>query len=226
MSLKLFYDLLSQPSRALYILFKVNKIPFEARPVNLREGEHFSEDFKQNFNRFQKVPFIHDKDFILSESVAIVRYISREYGLSEELYPKDSKQQALVDEYLEWQHNNTRLYCAMYTYEKVFMPMLTGQEPDQKIITRYAKGIKKTMDSIENLWLRENKFICGNKVTVADLFAACEIEQPRITGLNPVAGRPKLEEWLNTIRKEFDPFYSEAHQILNKLSSKNEKAKL
>lgn len=225
MSLKLFYDLLSQPSRALYILFKVNNIPFEACPVKLREGEHLSDEFKQ-INRFQKVPFIHDKGFILSESVAIVRYVSREYGLNEEFYPKDSKQQALVDEYLEWQHNNTRLFCAMYTYDKIFLPMITGKETDPKIIAKHEKGVQKTMDHIENLWLRNNKFICGDTLTVADLFAACEIEQPRIAGLDPVKGRPKLEEWLNTVRNEFDPLYSEAHQILNKLASKSEKAKL
>lgn len=34
-------------------------------------------------------------------------------------YPKDSRAQARVDEYLEWQHANTRLSCAMYFQHKV-----------------------------------------------------------------------------------------------------------
>lgn len=39
MSLALYYDLMSQPSRALYILLKTIKCNFEPRPVNLRKGK-------------------------------------------------------------------------------------------------------------------------------------------------------------------------------------------
>jgi glutathione S-transferase len=75
MTIKYYYDLLSQPSRALYIFLKLAKIPHELCPVDLRNGEHFTEDYK-NINRFQKVPCIVDDEldsFKLSESVAIFR---------------------------------------------------------------------------------------------------------------------------------------------------------
>lgn len=78
-TLKLYYDLMSQPSRALYIILKKTNIPFEACPVALRNQEHLTDEFKEQFNRFQKVPFIHHDEFKLSESVAIVSYLSREY---------------------------------------------------------------------------------------------------------------------------------------------------
>ncbi|KAL3273241.1 hypothetical protein HHI36_014695 [Cryptolaemus montrouzieri] len=226
MVLKYYYDLLSQPSRALYILLKINKIPFEACPVALRNGEHLTDEFKEKYNRFQKVPFIHDNNFILSESVAIVRYISRQYGLGEEWYPKESKQQALIDEYLEWQHNNTRLYLAMYTQHAFIIPMLKGQEPDLKKVDKWKKSVYMTMDKIEELWLKNHKYICGNTLTVADLFAACEIEQPRLAGFDPTEGRPKLESWLNSVRNELEPVYSEAHTFVNKIAASQEKAKL
>lgn len=38
MALKLYYDELSQPSRALLIILKISKLPFEHCPVKLREG--------------------------------------------------------------------------------------------------------------------------------------------------------------------------------------------
>jgi len=85
-TLKLYYDLLSQPSRALYIILKKNNIPFEPCPVALRKGEHLTDEFKETLNRFQKVPFIHHGEFKLSESVAIVSYLSREYR---ELVPEN-----------------------------------------------------------------------------------------------------------------------------------------
>ncbi|KAK9887760.1 hypothetical protein WA026_000075 [Henosepilachna vigintioctopunctata] len=226
MVLKYYYDLISEPSRALYILLKINKIPFKKHPVNLLKFENLTDEFKTKLNRFQKVPFIHDNDFILTESIAIVRYLSREYGIKDSLYPQDSKHQALVDEYLEWQHHNTRLLIALYTRHKLFKPLLTGDEPDLNLVSKYKRGVVKTMDKIENLWLRDQKFICGNILTVADIFAACEIEQPRMTGFDPTKGRPKLETWMNEVRKELDPVYSEAHLVLNELAANNEKAKL
>ena len=37
----------------------------------------------------------------------------------EHWYPKDIKIQAKVDQYMEWQHINTRASCAMYFQHKV-----------------------------------------------------------------------------------------------------------
>jgi len=42
MTLKYYYDLMSQPSRAVYIFLKANNISFEAKPVALRKGKHIS----------------------------------------------------------------------------------------------------------------------------------------------------------------------------------------
>lgn len=72
--MKFYFDLLSQPSRALYIFFKLNpSIPVTYVPVALRSGEHLNDEFKA-VNRFQKVPCIVDNDgWKLSESVAIFR---------------------------------------------------------------------------------------------------------------------------------------------------------
>lgn len=71
--MKFYYDLMSQPSRALYIFFKLNKVPVTYVSVALRKAEHLSDEFK-NINRFQKVPCIVDDDgWKLSETVAIFR---------------------------------------------------------------------------------------------------------------------------------------------------------
>lgn len=35
---RFYYDLMSQPSRALYLFLRLNKIPFEDHPIPLRKG--------------------------------------------------------------------------------------------------------------------------------------------------------------------------------------------
>jgi len=226
MSLKLYYDLLSQPSRSLYIVLKLSDIPFEQCPVPLRNGTHMTDDYMKNVSKFQKVPVLHHNDFKLTESVAILRYLSRETKLPEKWYPKDSVKQAKVDEYLEWQHNNTRALCAMYFRMKWLTPLLTGQEILPEKLAPYEKRMSDVLDLMETLWLTPGPYVTRDSMTAADIWAATEIEQPRVTGYDPTAGRPILAAWLERVRKEAGPVYQEAHAVLEKMAAKAQKAKL
>lgn len=67
-------------------------------------GEHLTNEYAQNVNPFKKIPAIVTNDFKLSESVAIYRYLAKEYKIDDAWYPKDIHKRARVDEYLEWQH--------------------------------------------------------------------------------------------------------------------------
>ena len=91
---------MSQPSRALYIFFKINKLPVEFVKTDLMKMEHLTDEFKA-INRFQKVPCIVDTDgFKLSESVAIFRYLMQNKSefFDDHWYPSDVRARALIDE--------------------------------------------------------------------------------------------------------------------------------
>ena len=66
MSLKLYYFLLSQPSRALYIFLKKCNIPFESKIVNLGKAEQLTPEYLE-INPHGKVPAIDHNGFKLSE---------------------------------------------------------------------------------------------------------------------------------------------------------------
>ncbi|CAK9795865.1 Glutathione S-transferase theta-1 [Anthophora quadrimaculata] len=219
MSLKLYYDLLSQPSRALYIFLKVCNIPFEKKLINLREGEHLTTEY-QKIHRFQKVPAIEHNGFHIIESVAILRYICREFKVADHWYPKESKSQVKIDEYLEWQHLNTRLHCALYFRLKYLVPTLSGQPANQETIMKHEKYLNETLDALENIWLKDKNFLIGSEISIADILGACEVEQVRIAGYNPCEGRPYIASWMERVAHETNPYYQEAHVILNKLVDK------
>ncbi|XP_044731197.1 glutathione S-transferase theta-1-like [Chrysoperla carnea] len=224
MTLKVYYDLLSQPSRALLMFLQVSKVPFEHRPIALAAGEHLSSEFKA-ISRFQKLPVIDDNGFKLSESIAIVRYLVREKLIPDHWYSRNSQQQARIDEYLEWQHLNTRFHCASYFTVKFRKPLVTGAPPSQATINSYEMKLNKCLNGIENLWLRDNKYLVGNKITVADLFGANEIEQTRIAGFDPREGRPILSAWLERVRNDVNPYYDEVLSTLNELAGNKEDLK-
>lgn len=60
--IKFYYDLMSQPSRALYIFLKLSKIPTDFNPIALRTGK-FSVKilFQANILKIQDYNISHSK---------------------------------------------------------------------------------------------------------------------------------------------------------------------
>ncbi|XP_023707304.1 glutathione S-transferase theta-1 [Cryptotermes secundus] len=220
MTLKFYGNLLSQPCRAIFIFLKANQIPYEFKFIDMTKGEHLSEEYEK-LNPLKKVPVIEDRGFILRESVGILRYLCREKKVQDHWYPTDSKQQAKVDEYLEWQHLDTRLNCAMYFQYKFLIPLLKSEPPNEKKVTEFERRMKTTLGLIENVWLKDTPYLTGNEITIADLLGACEIEQTRIAQYDARTEYPKIATWLERVRYDVNPYYDEAHGILNKMAGKS-----
>lgn len=169
--------------------------------IKTKIGVQNTEHFRKNVNRLQKVPAIVEGTpdspdaYRLSESVAIFRYLiardTQESAVSDDKtpliadhwYPKDIQQRGAIDEYLEWQHVNTREACSYYFILKYLKPRTTGREPgDDEVVGASLQQMEKTLDKIESLWLPDQAggFLAGQKdISIADLLAASELEQPR-----------------------------------------------
>ena len=59
----------------------------------------------------------------------------------------------------------------------------------------------------------ENETFLGDRLSFADIIAACELMQPTMSGRDVLAGRPKLQKWLERVQNDSQPFFDEAHQI-------------
>ncbi len=74
-------------------------LPYERRPIRPRTGETKTEEFTRLTAR-QKIPLLQDGDLVLTESAAIVAYLSDRYGNERNrLYPADPIERAGC---LEW----------------------------------------------------------------------------------------------------------------------------
>jgi glutathione S-transferase len=140
--------------------------------------------------------------------------------IADHWYPKDVKSRALVDEYLEYQHNGVRLPCAMYFATKFLMPIMSGKPPNEKKVNELQKQMEKSLDSLENIWLasgRDKEFLATKEISFADILAACELEQPMMAGYDTFKDRPRLTEWHKQVREETNPHYDEAHAGVNEI---------
>ncbi|CAD0201189.1 unnamed protein product [Chrysodeixis includens] len=193
------------------------------REFSRTSREHFGEEFTA-INRLQKVPVIDHNGFILTESVAILKYLSRENLIPDTLYPTESKQRARVDEFLEWHHAGLRLHCAMFFRVKFLIPSIVGKPEEPKNLEGYRRRMEAALTEFNTKWLgRGNDFLVGNTPTVADLFAACEVEQPKMAGYDPCVNFENINVWLKKVREHFNPHYDEAHTVLNNVGKKKSK---
>lgn len=143
--------------------------------------------------------------------------------IAEHWYPKELQTRALVDEYLEWQHNNTRMACAMYFQTKWLLPLMSGNPPSETKLAFLKTNMEKTLDLLENTWLESSQkpFLTTKEISFADILAACELEQPKMADYDPFEGRPKLTSWYQKVKELTNPFYDEAHTIVTKIVSSN-----
>ncbi|KAM4707106.1 uncharacterized protein O3C94_003418 [Discoglossus pictus] len=210
----LYLDLLSQPCRSVYIFAKANKLPVQYSTVQLFKGEHLSEEFIK-VNPLRKVPALKDGDFTLAESIAILLYLFRKFNLPDHWYPSDLQKRARVDEYLSWQHTNTRPHGSKVFWIKRMTPLLLGHEADTEKMNPVLAEFNTTMTSLEENFLQSKPFIAGDEISVADLVALVEIMQAVASGLDVFEERPKLGAWkkrvLDVIGAEL---FQEAHETL------------
>ncbi|XP_047418353.1 glutathione S-transferase theta-1 isoform X2 [Sciurus carolinensis] len=189
MGLELYLDLLSQPCRAVYIFAKKNGIPFQLRTVELLKGQHLSDAFAQ-VNPLKKVPTLKDGNFILTESVAILLYLTHKYKVPDYWYPQDLQVRACVDEYLAWQHTTLRRNCLRALWHKL----------------------------LEDKFLQNKDFLVGPHISLADLVAITELMHPVGAGCQVFESRPKLAAWCQRVKAAVGKdLFQEAHEVILKV---------
>lgn len=160
-----------------------------------------------------------DNGIKICESVTILRYLTREKLIPDHWYPRNIQKRGQIDEFLEWQKANIHLGSDMYFKSKFLEPLRNGTQPDMDQVNEYEKILRASLDDMENFWLNNsNRFLFGNKVTIADLLAAAEIEQPRLVGYEPKDGRPRISEYIETVKKTMHPYYEDAHAFIGESS--------
>jgi Glutathione S-transferase len=219
MSVKIYIDYISQPSRAVLAYCKFTKIPFQPVEIRLNKKMHLTEDYKK-INPLQKVPALDDNGFILTESHAIMTYLARRFDVEEPLYPKDPQKRARVDSYLHWHHNNTRTLSRLYQLRfKQFLPYEIHYIPEVE-----EENAKKVLTTIDQVLLKDKKFIADKEnMTIADISAVCELNQLEMLDYD-ISAYKNVKRWIDEVMSHKE--MQEAHETFFKLSalSKSKKA--
>ena len=92
---KIYGHPLSAPTKIVTSIAKHLKVSFHLEVVDLTGGAQHDESFKK-VNPNMKVPVLVEGDFVITESLAIAKYLC-DKGEGTSLYPRDPKQRAFID---------------------------------------------------------------------------------------------------------------------------------
>ncbi len=88
----------SRTMRAHWMLLELG-LEYETRPIRSRSGETYTGEFKR-LNPRHKIPVLQHKSFVLTESAAIVQYLSEAFSAPRGLYlPDDAQARAALNEW-------------------------------------------------------------------------------------------------------------------------------
>ena len=187
--MKLYYFETLNPRKACAVARHL-AAPVEFVRVDLSKGEQKTADYLA-INPNGKVPALVDGNTRLWEANAIMCYLARAAG--SELWPSDSAGQIDLIRWLGWNSEHFTRHAGTLYFQHLIRPRFLGQPPDGKAIEE-ATGFFKQFAAVLNDHLRGQKYLLGDRLTVADFAVAVTLpyaEEAKI----PVAGFAEIERW-------------------------------
>lgn len=200
---------LSQPARSCLLLIKEAKLNVPLENVDLMSGAHKKEPFL-SINPAGQVPAYVDGDFKLAEGGAILQYLAESNNLTQ-WYPTDPHAKAKVNQWLHWNHTNTRKSTKF-----LLSPALFGRgEVDT---TEYCASLV-VLDGV----LAKSKFVASTEhPTIADLFILPELDQVGpdfFEGLFDYSPYPNVERYMADLKAALPLSY--AQNVADAVAIKN-----
>ncbi len=197
-------DLSAPGLKVLYVANALG-LQYEKKGIKLAEGEGQKPEYLA-IHPAGKVPAIVDGDVKLFESNAIIKYLARKNN--SDLYPTDIKQQAVVDQWIDFASFHISDGVSRVLWNKIFAPRM-GKEVDANSMKTGYDYLTRYLPIIDQQ-LGKNKFIAGDKLSLAD-FVLLGCTDPLEVIEVDVKKYPKLAKWREELVAK--DFYQKVHKF-------------
>jgi len=197
--MKLYYHPISTTSRPVMLFAAENNIPLTLQVVDLFTGEHVQPPYAA-INPNKLVPVLEDGDFILTENSAILKYLADKVGSP--AYPKDLKRRARVNERMDW--TSTQL-CTDLVYALIYPQIFDAHKrrSDEAQAATLERGRERAQAWLkvldEHVLGPDNKYLCGDEITIADYHAASYVALAEVIG-SDLSAYPHVNRWLGRMK--------------------------
>jgi glutathione S-transferase len=181
---------LSGHAHRVELFLSILGLPFEKVEIDLLKGAHKSPAFLEK-NPFGQVPVLEDSGLILSDSNAILVYLSLKYDASNAWYPRDPVVAARIQRWLSVAAGELQTGPGAAR-----RGVILGAKLDQDHARKVAQGL---YDVIER-HLDSAPYLAGDAPTIADI-ALYSYTAVAPEGGVSLASWPNVRAWLDRIEK-------------------------
>ena len=190
--MKLYYDPLTVNCKKVVAGFGLLGAEFEKSHVDYFGGGHKAPEYVK-INPNASLPALVDGDFTLWESNAILQYVADQKEAFD-YYPRDPKVRADIHRWQLWEAAHWFPSCYVFLVENVVKPLLKA-EPDKATIEKETPNWHR-LANILDARLADQRWLCGDKVTIADISVAAPMHLHPYQKL-PLAAHPNLRRWMS-----------------------------
>ncbi len=154
--------------RTVRLVLEEKGLSYDSVDVNFVTEENKTEDYK-TIHPYSKMPVLHDGDFRVYETIAIVNYIERANAGSKSLRPVAIKDQADMERLI---HSfSSYMFSPMIggvVWQRIVEP-LKGNTSDESVVNDALPEVKRIM-SLLNEELGNNTYFVNNELSLFDMF--------------------------------------------------------
>jgi glutathione S-transferase len=177
-------------SNVIPVMWTVGELGLEHLRHNI--GGSFGGDDTETYHQLNPnrlIPTIDDNGFVLWESLAITRYLCRQYAMGS-LWPEDPQQAALGDQWMDWCKSNISPNVMEVFRNLVRTP---AQQQDAAAISRCNQAANRHLLVLE-AHLQNRDYLLGDSLSIGDIplgsiiykYYNLDIERPVL---------PAIEAW-------------------------------
>ncbi len=155
--------------RALRVHWALEELglDYDAEPIQSRTGETQTEEYTR-LNPKQKIPYLQDGDFGISESAAIIEYLFRNYGAGKDVFvPANPQDQALSDEWSYFIMTELDAHTLYVMRRHGDLAEIYGDSPIA--INSAEQYFVKQMRAMTPRLAAADPYLFGDKIGVADI---------------------------------------------------------
>jgi glutathione S-transferase len=197
--MKLYYHPASTTSRIVTMFAAEEGVQLDLQVVDLFTGEHLKPEFAA-INPNGLVPVLEDGDFRLTESAAIIKYLADK--VDSPAYPKELKARARVNEMMDWFNSNCYKDVAYgLVYPQLFPHHKRPSDAVQAGTLAWGKARAQAWLMIldKDLIGPKKRFLCGDRVTLADYMGAEMVALGEVIRCD-YSAYPNVQRWLKNMK--------------------------
>lgn len=171
-------------SRAFRVHWALHELglAYETRAIRSRTGETQTDDYTA-LNPKQKIPYLQDGDFGLSESGAIVQYLFNRYGGGADVHaPSDAQDRARVDEWCYFVMTEFDAHTLYIIRRHEGLADIYGAAP--AVAASAREYFSKQLLAVTPLITDAAPYLFGSRISTADILLTTCLDWAQRYGIN------------------------------------------